>query len=46
MDYKNALKDFIQVFSECEKLNTDMCIIKYDDAAMRISPCSVIFWLN
>lgn len=26
------LKEFIQVFSEYDKLNTDMCIIKYDDA--------------
>lgn len=24
------LKEFIQIFSEYDKLNTDMCIIKYD----------------
>lgn len=41
-----VLEDFMQVFSEYGKLNTDMCIIKYDDAAMRINPCSVIFLLN
>lgn len=27
-----TLEKFIQIFSECEKLNTDMCIIKYDGA--------------
>lgn len=27
-----TLKEFIQVFSEYEKLDTDMCIIKYDGA--------------
>ena len=27
-----TLEEFIQVFSEYDKLNTDMCIIKYDDA--------------
>ena len=26
------LEKFMQVFSEYGKLNTDMCIIKYDDA--------------
>ena len=26
------LEKFIQIFSEYDKLNTDMCIIKYDDA--------------
>ena len=27
-----TLEKFIQIFSEYDKLNTDMCIIKYDDA--------------
>lgn len=27
-----TLEKFIQIFSEYGKLNTDMCIIKYDDA--------------
>ena len=27
-----TLEKFIQVFCEYDKLNTDMCIIKYDDA--------------
>ena len=27
-----TLEEFIQVFSEYDKLNTDMCIIKYDGA--------------
>lgn len=27
-----TLEKFIQVFSEYDKLNTDMCIIKYDSA--------------
>lgn len=26
------LKDFIQIFSEYDKLNIDMCVIKYDGA--------------
>lgn len=29
---KMTLKEFIPVFSEYGKLNTDMCIIKYDGA--------------
>ena len=27
-----TLEKFIQIFSEYDKLNTDMCVIKYDDA--------------
>ena len=27
-----TLEKFIQIFSEYDKLNTDMCIIKYDGA--------------
>ena len=27
-----TLEKFIKVFCECDKLNTDMCVIKYDGA--------------